>query len=156
MNISMDGIKDYLQIGSGFQFAAEQMGKLADRMVKVLKQALEYVRQDAYLAGATVVIANIVFLETAILVTRLANKILVCLFGSEEKWSKTVITVHSFFILSEISSLVIGMNIALYQGIKMPLSPLAVVAISITTCATYILFDLWKANRNQDRKIEEV
>lgn len=152
MNININEVRTCFQTEMGFRLVVEQTGELAERSVKVLKQALEYVRQDVRLAGITVAVANVMFLETAVLVAGLADCILVRYLGPEEKWSKRTISVNSFVILSLAFSLLIGMNIALYQGLKLPLNPLVTVAISIASCASCMLFHMWRAG---GKEVEE-
>jgi hypothetical protein len=146
MNINVDSIKNYFQMG--YQFAIEQGGKLGDYSIQVLKQALDHIKQDSHLAGATVVVSNIFFLETALLITNLVNQSVMCLFGSEDKCSERAILAHSFAVLTINVSLIIGMNVALYQGLRLPVKPFVTAAISTATCTSYILFRLFRANAN--------
>lgn len=144
MNINMNGLKNHLQ--ALYQFGIEQIGKLQDHTVKFLKRGLEIVRKDPKAAGATIVLANILIFESALLVAKVADRCFIGLFGPESNWGEKAILFNSFVSLSIISSLVVGMNIALYRGLKSPLTPLATAAISTATCASYILFRLWSVS----------
>jgi hypothetical protein len=142
MNINIDGIKNQLQVG--YQFLVAQSGQLADRTVKVLTQAVELIRQDKRAAVATVAIANVLILHTALLITDLADRAFIWLSGPEENWSQARILFNSFVALALFSSLVVGANVCLYQQLKLPLTPVATVAISTATCASYIFIRLWR------------
>ena len=147
MNINIDGIKSQLQ--QGYEFVADQTGKLAHHSVRLLKQALERIRGDSRLAVATVVVANILFFEIAFLVTKIADKLFESFFGPEDNRSERTIMINSFIVVTMISSLLVGMNVALYRGLQSPLSPLVTAAVSTATCVSYILFSAWRASVNE-------
>lgn len=149
MNINLDGVKPYFQVG--YQFVLDQGGKFAHHTVRVLNEALRYIRQDSRLAGVTVAVANILFLETAVRMITLVDKASAYLFGPEEKWSERAKGFNALVVLTMVSSLLVGMNVALYRGLKSPLTPLATTAIGTATCTSYVLLRLWKASGSSSK-----
>jgi hypothetical protein len=109
-----------------------------------LKQALEYIRQDARIAGVTIAVANIAIIETARVIAGLADRCL-GVFGEDKELSEGAILAKSVTVLSVFSSIIVGLNVALYRELKAPLSPLAAGVISTATCVSYIVFRLWQA-----------
>lgn len=149
MNINLDEIKTYLQ--DGYRFTVEQGGKLGQHAVRILNQSLQYIGQDTRLSIATIAVANILFLEVASIINRLANKILTYTFGPEEGWSEKSIFANSLVSLIIISLLVAGLNILLHRNLQSFLSPVAKTAISVTTCVSYILFHVWNSHETNSK-----
>ena len=134
MNISIDGIKNQLQVM--YQSSKEQVGHFLNYTVRVLNRSLELVRQDTRLAIPTIIVANILFFETAVLVAKIAMKIIDSLFDLHGKQEDYAIYGAWAAVLSSI----VAMNILLYRGLKLPLSPLATAAISTATFVSYFYF----------------
>lgn len=155
MSINVDGIKNHLR--HAYQFVINQYGKLAGHTVRILTPILAHIRQDARLAFGTVVVANVIFFEITYLITSLANKILVRLFGSEDQLSERSIGIRAFVLLSFASSLFVGMNMVLHRTLQPSLSPFVSTAVSTTACVGMILFHMWRASGNkEDVKKKEV
>lgn len=148
ININIDGIINHLKTGS--QLAVEQLGRLAHHTVRVLKQVLVHVRQDARLAGAGFAIANIILLEITFRVANLADYMCFArLFGPEEDRNEKMSLNHGYVILTLFSSLMVGSNFALYRWIRPPLSPSIAVAVSVTACISYALLRLGIASKSE-------
>lgn len=148
MHINASAIKN--QVYAIWNTVIEEGGKLANRTVKVLKPYLDYVRSDKRAAGASVVIANIIFFEIALRVANLAEILFTRLFGEEEHLSQTGKGIKGIFMVVLLTSLIAGMNAGLSKGLKLPLSPLMTAAISASSCVSYICFRLWWASGSDD------
>lgn len=144
MNINIDGIKNYLQ--ASYQYALQQGGKLGGYTIEILKQGLEHIRRDACLAGLTIAATNILIVEIAQRITSVADRCL-GVFGADEDLSEGAMLIKSVTVLSIFSSIIVGSNIALYKGLKAPLSPMAAGAISTATCLGYITLRFCQANK---------
>lgn len=132
MSINLEGIKNSLQ--QGCKLIVKNVGKLANRSVVVYKQALAHVRNDRFLAGGTIVVANIVFfVTTAKILKFVANRI----FGNEEKRLLPKLAFSSGSLIA----IMTGFNFALYRGLKSPLNPLQAGIISATTCASCLFLN---------------
>lgn len=146
MDININGIKNHLQ--TIYQFGVVEGGKLKDHTVWAFNKALEIVRKDGRVAAATFVVANILIFEIALRVTSLVDKLIVYLFGPQENWGQKATYANSFFVLTLLSSLIVGANVALYKSLKTPLTPLVTAAISTATVASYLLFRCATVNMN--------
>lgn len=144
MNINFDVIKSCLN--NEFQFVVVQTGMFCGHAVKILNQDLTHIRQDARLAGAAIVMSNLAFIEIAHLIASLADRCITKMFGSATEWSENGIIVNSVAVAGVATSTLVGLNIALYKGLKSPLTPLATLAISTATCTIYILARLSSVN----------
>lgn len=133
MNTYFTLVKTYLN--EGYQISLKLYGKLAYHTVKVL----EHIRQDARLAGVTVVFANIPFLEVAVRVVGVFDRVI----GDDAEWSQPALLTKSIGLLTLLIGMLAGMNAALAKGLKLPLNGLKMTAISTAACASYILFRLW-------------
>lgn len=114
MNISVDEIKNQLQVM--YQSSKEQVGRFLNYTVKVLNRSLELVRQDTRLAIPTIIVANILFIETTMLVMEIAYKTIDSLFGLHRRQEDFV----ACGLLATGFLSVVAMNIALYGGLKSP------------------------------------
>jgi hypothetical protein len=134
--VSINELKNYLQIGC--QFAISQGGKFLDHSVKVLHRTAVQVTQSERLAGALVLIANPLFLELTLYLTcKIEEKL--CPQVNEQEEVKLS---HSFIVLTMASSLMVGMNMLLCRGVRLPLSSWAIAVMSVTACVCYTLFHL--------------
>lgn len=162
MNINFESIKIYLH--NEFQFAVVKGGELCGHAIKALNQGLMHlrksallagnqglanIRHDVRLAGATVVVSNLAFIEIAYLVASLADRGMKGVFGPNKNWSENGITTNAVFVTGIATSTLIGLNVVLYKGLKIPLTPALTLAISITTCASYVLARLCYANAKE-------
>lgn len=158
MNINLNTVKNYL--GHEFQFVVTRGGELCGHTIHSLNQSLAqfkqaaylagnqgltYIRNDSRIAGITIAVSNLVFVETAYLVAVEADRCLDKVFGLDENLTETGILMASVFVTALCYSTIVGLNVALYKGLKSPLSPAAAMAISIATCASYIFIRLWSA-----------
>jgi hypothetical protein len=138
MEINVTEIKN--QLHAGYQFSIDKGGKFAHRSIKVLKQGIEYVRQDAILSGVTFAIANIAFIQVAgRVIGFIAERLPAPAEGS------FCDGVKNFVALAFVFSAVAGMNVGFYKALKPSLSPLVATGISIGSLATYILFEHWRS-----------
>lgn len=135
MNTYFPRVKNYLN--ESHQIALKLYGKLAHHTVK----ALEHIRQDARLAGVTVVLANIPFLEVAVRVVGVFDRMI----GDDAEWSQPALLTKSIGLLTLLIGMIAGMNAALAKGLKLPLDGLKMTAISTAACTSYILFRMWLA-----------
>lgn len=140
MNFNVTEIREQLSIG--FQITLEQCGKLSNHSVRIIKEALEPIKHDLRLAGAIVVVANIVFFEIALRLTKLSDKLFSKYVNSEENCK-------NIFALTLFSSLMIGINVGLSKGLQ--LSPLVTAGISTATVFSYILFKFCIAPDKDDK-----
>jgi hypothetical protein len=128
MKINVSEIKN--QLHADYQFSIEKSGKFAHHSIRILKQAIGHVQQDARLAGITFAIANIAFLEVA-------AKVAILLKDSLDLTDKTAILTILFPVLT-------GMNVVFYKVLNPSLSPLLATGVSVVSCAAYILFLKWR------------
>ncbi len=128
MNFNISGIRDSLLIG--YQYIQVKAGVLGQHSVTILKQGLEYTRQNATAAGICFFIANPIFLEISIRFTKLVAL-------SDDKFWKNILNLTLVF------SLVGGMNIALAQGLQSSLTSKQIALIANVSCISYIFFRLW-------------
>ena len=132
MNMNIWGIKK--QPNEGCQFTSEHIGEFAHRSIRVLKQVIGHIRQDARLTGVTFAVANIAFVEIAIRVasliqTNLLDPILQC--DSDRRM---------VILLGLTISVVTVMNISLYKSLKPTLSPWVTTAISLASSVGYCFY----------------
>jgi hypothetical protein len=130
MNLNITNIKDQLYT-SGL-FAIGQVGQLVHHSVRILKETVDYVRQDARLAGLTFAIANIAFIDIAFKVAEYVNR---NYLPHEGLTGEAV-----FGYLGTLFSAVVVLNAALYLVLKPSLSPLQITVISLASWPGYFIY----------------
>lgn len=118
----------------GYQYASENGGVLAKHTVTVLKQGLEFIREDARAAAACFALLNPLFLHIALRITTLVS------FGQDKLWK-------NLCNLTVTASLLVGMNAALAKALQSPLTAGQIALVSVASCASYVMFRIWLANR---------
>lgn len=148
MDINISGIKN--QLFAGYQFVAEKTGVLSGHSVRLFKQGLGHLQQDVRLAAATIAVANILFLYTAILIATLLDKLFSFVLGADTELKTEKRTAKNIVLLTCMVSALAGMNAALAKGIKTDLSKEAIFAVSTASCVSYIFFNMWMVSK-QDK-----
>lgn len=137
-------------MNTAYQFVVRECGKLRDRTVILVQQYLELVQKDRRAAGVTVAVASILFLETAMKICSLLDRVFNALVIDDKNLGEKSQTAKSFVVLSLFVGLIVGMNMALYKSLKLPISPMIAGAISVSSCIGYGLLRLLLAARKGD------
>ena len=141
MNMNIWGIKK--QPNEACQFTFEHIGEFAHRSIRVLKQVIGHIRQDAYLTGVTFAVANIAFVEIARRVVKLIQTNLLDPILQFDKDNRSMV-----FLLGLTISVVTVMNISLYKSLKPTLSPWVTTAISLASSVGYCFYIALMSNKS--------
>lgn len=135
MNVSCSFIQN--QLNAGFQFVYTSLSRWIGYSVGWICKASPYV-QNPYVASATLIGINVALFEIAVLVTKLFNQSLNLFVRYDDASAKSQ-NIRQALLGTLFFTIYVGGQWALHGMLRLPLSPVKVIVISLPTFLVYLM-----------------